>query len=60
MVEWNPQGETEKMLVTELHHHLLTHNPQGAKLTIASLVRIQNLRKAKTPAAIAQAVEAFS
>lgn len=60
LVEWNPQGETEKMHVKELHHFLLTHNHAGAKATLASLVRVQALRKAKTAQDIAQAVANFN
>jgi hypothetical protein len=60
MIEWNPQGQTEVMLVISLHHFLVTHNATGAKTSLSSLIRLQHLRRAKTPAELHQAVEFFN
>lgn len=59
IVERDIQGEMELMLLKEWQFSVVTHNASAAKLLLSSLTRVQHLRRAKTPADIAQAVEFF-
>jgi len=58
--EWNPVGQTESLLLGQVHFHALCNDPAKTRIALSSLLKMQLIRQCANDAHKAQIIEGFT